>query len=155
MQPIFRSSRHICWGNHHSRSLKIPSFGGETMQPTNVAIHNSTFSLRFTAVWKRILRRCFFILANGQNFKWCQIGTVGRTEESLIAEWCEQCVVGQCRARAVLMVTASNVSMPFFEEKELQFTLLRLSTIQYRRHCSNDAKQERFFSVIVNKLTIW
>jgi len=50
------------------------------------------------------------------------------------------------------MVTASIVSMPFAQENELH--LLRLSTIQYRRHCSNEAEQE-FFSVIVNKLAIW
>lgn len=145
MQPIFRRSRHICWGDYHGHSLKIPSFGGETMQPEDVAIHNSTFSLRFTAVWMRILPRCFFILANGQNVKWCQIGTVGRTKESLTVKWCEQCVVGQCRARAVHMVTASNVSMTFSEANELQFTLLRLSTFQYLRHSSNDAKQGCFF----------
>jgi hypothetical protein len=45
----------------------------------------------------------------------------------------------------LLMVTASNLSMPFAQENELQFTLLRLSTIQYRRHCSHDAEQVCFF----------
>lgn len=38
MQSIFGRSRHICWGNYYSRSLKIQSFGGETVPPADVAI---------------------------------------------------------------------------------------------------------------------
>jgi hypothetical protein len=104
--------------------------------------HNSTFSLRFAAVWKRRLRRCFFILANGQNVKWCQIGTVERTEKNLsLPSGARNACSGNVLQEQLLMVTASNLSMPFAQENELHFTLLRLSTIQYRRHCSNDAEQ--------------
>ena len=125
--------------NSGFKGLNIQSFGGKAMQTADVAITRPSL-LGLPQFGSVVFEDASLFWRTGKMSNGAKSGLwgeLGRTPHCQLV-------------RAMSCKNSTNDDSKqrldtFAQKNELQIILLRLSTIQYRRHCSNDAEQECFF----------